>query len=220
MSRIRDWVIYTEENGVLGLMRRVVERLIRPIRESSVIDVYCLEAPCRSARPRILVDVVQLKTYSPFLELHANRGRLAHRWQSGQICYAGVVDGKCIHSSWLSFGGGYIGEVHRQISLPSKDGYVFDSFTDPAYRGLGVFPFILSAVSARLERCPGERTWIAVERSNLASTKAIMKVGFEMQGTIRYVRWLWSEKVQVDGNLAVDLVDDTVRPASSPHQRG
>lgn len=213
MDRVRRLLMYAKHHGVSSFLKRVVRRLIRPIYEACVLNIYCLEALPVPAKPGIPADLVRHSAPSS-LKLSAGNRRFRHRWKEGHVCYAATVGEKTTHLSWLALGGTYIEEIHLHILLPSNDGYVYDSFTDLDYRGLGLFPFVLSEISARLCRSLGGSTWIAVEEADGSSARAIRKAGFHLAGSVYYTRWLWLERYLAEGNLVISPADRVLRPSN------
>jgi hypothetical protein len=55
---------------------------------------------------------------------------------------------------------------------------VYESFTRPEARGLGVYPFALLGITDRIASERLDTVWVAAEEDNPASLKAISKAGF------------------------------------------
>lgn len=93
-------------------------------------------------------------------------------------CWLAEKDGGIVHSSWMETEAAWVGEADRFFVVPSGDAYIYQSFTRPEMRGQGVYPAVLRTISARSASRGIRRLWIAAERTNLSSLRAIEKAGF------------------------------------------
>ena len=101
------------------------------------------------------------------------RGRLSEETQ----CYLAKSETRILHATWVTTAAVWTREVRRYFKPPRGDAYVFASFTRPEARGRGIYPFVLRALSVRLEASTA-RIWIGVIGDNPASVKAVRKAGF------------------------------------------
>jgi GNAT superfamily N-acetyltransferase len=119
------------------------------------------------------------------------RSRLASPTSS---CWLAEKDGRIVHSSWMETETAWMGEADRFFLVPSGDAYIYESFTRPELRGQGVYPAVLRTISARSASRDLRRLWIAAERTNLSSLRAIEKAGFVRSFEIG-VRRRWGRTV-------------------------
>lgn len=105
-------------------------------------------------------------------------------------CFLVEGGGELLHASWVTTGAAWTREVRAYVVPPPGDAYVYESFTSPAARGRGVYPFALRGICEwAAERGLG-KVWVAVESANAPSAKAISKGGFEPSYSITYGRRL------------------------------
>ncbi len=102
------------------------------------------------------------------------RARLSEETQ----CYLAKSERRILHASWVTTEAVWTREVRRYFKPPRGDAYLFASFTRPEARGRGIYPFVLRALSVRLEARSIARIWIGVIGDNPASFKAVRKAGF------------------------------------------
>jgi GNAT superfamily N-acetyltransferase len=110
------------------------------------------------------------------------------RVEAGSRCFF-VSDGRSyVHSTWVTEEAAWTRELRRYFCPPPGDAYVYESFTRPEARGLGVYPFALAEICDRLASEKKGLVWVGVEEDNPSSRKAITKAGFEEQFRVRYAR--------------------------------
>lgn len=105
-------------------------------------------------------------------------------------CFLVFFEGRIAHASWVTTSAAWTGEIRAFVTPPSGSAYVYESFTHPALRGRGIYPWALRCICAELAAQAVQRVWIGVERGNASSLRAISKAGFEPAFSIRYRRRL------------------------------
>jgi hypothetical protein len=184
MSLLKRWQEYARQYGALGLARYLLGRTLRPVWESDRTHMLVLEPPAPKVGARAPVTIGVLAPDAATEALPGWRERLA----AGHVCYAAWLDGRLVHHSWVSRTDTAVGEVHATLRLGPGEAYVYDCFTDGSCRGLGIFPAVLVFIGQSLFADGVQRVWIAVERQNRSSTKAIEKAGFRPAGEVLYRR--------------------------------
>lgn len=111
-------------------------------------------------------------------------------------CYLVESRGRIAHASWVTTSGAWTAELGCLVAPPSGAAYVYESFTDPALRGRGIYPFALWCICAELSSQGIEEVWIGVEATNASSIKAIVKAGFQPAFSLSFRR-RWG-KLEVD----------------------
>jgi GNAT superfamily N-acetyltransferase len=96
--------------------------------------------------------------------------------------------GALLHASWVTTGAAWTREIRAYVVPPFGDAYVYESFTAPEARGRGVYPFALSGICSWGVASGLERVWVAVERGNAPSLRAIEKAGFRASYSMSYGR--------------------------------
>lgn len=94
-------------------------------------------------------------------------------------CYLVLQTEHIVHASWVTTAAAWTGEIRRLVGPPPGGAYVYESFTDPARRGRGIYPYALNCICAELATEGIGEAWIGVEATNVSSVRAITKAGFE-----------------------------------------
>jgi hypothetical protein len=101
-----------------------------------------------------------------------------------RACFVAHVDGQVAHRSWL----------HHDTLLPSLFGFaaapvIGDCATDPAFRGLRLYPHVLTHIVADVRaRALADAVHVLVASDNTASIRGIERAGFSLIGHLRGVR--------------------------------
>ncbi|MDQ3953854.1 MAG: GNAT family N-acetyltransferase [Actinomycetota bacterium] len=103
-------------------------------------------------------------------------------------CFLVHLGDDLLHASWVTTSAAWTREIGGFLVPPPGDAYVYESFTHPDARGRGVYPFALAGICDWAAETRVSHVWVAVEKGNAASLKAIRKAGFEPSYTIRYAR--------------------------------
>ena len=113
--------------------------------------------------------------------------RVLARYQDANALYAAFLDDEPAGYGWLARRTGRIDELMLVFELPRGDAYLWDFVTLPAFRGRGVYPHLLQAITHQEERL--SRFWIGYEGGNLASGRGIEKAGFRVVGDLVVQEW-------------------------------
>jgi GNAT superfamily N-acetyltransferase len=126
-------------------------------------------------------------------------------------CYLASEGDRIVHCSWCARGATWTEELQTYLAPPATDAYIYESLTVPEARGRGIYPIALRAISSLLHREGVERMWIGVEAANEASTRAILKAGFEHAYAITFdPEGLEDRRVEgvADADISLHIVTD------------
>lgn len=107
---------------------------------------------------------------------------LAGRFSAGHRAFVAWLDGRPVAYGWVATARAEIGELGLTFKLPPADRYLWDFFTLPPWRGLGIYPRLLQAILQR--EGAAERFWVGHDAPNLASRRGILKAGFQEVGRV------------------------------------
>lgn len=113
----------------------------------------------------------------------------AGRLSATTTCWA--VEGgdrRLLHTTWMTRTAAWTREIRRYVWPPAGDVYVYESYTAPAARGRGIYPYALGRICAEVATSGIGRVWVAVEADNPASIRAVTKAGFTETGRLAYRR--------------------------------
>lgn len=112
-------------------------------------------------------------------------------------CWLVTEGSRLIHASWVTSEAAWTRELRRWVSPPEHDVYIYESFTTAAARGRGAYPRALAGIASWATGADIGRLWVAVEKDNAASLRAVAKAGFRVSYEVGYRR-RW-------GRLTIDL---------------
>jgi len=121
------------------------------------------------------------------------RGQLSlvtmrRRLERGQQCFATWHEGQIVHAGWATTREGWIDYLGCEFPLEAGDVYQFDSYTAPAFRGLGLAAGRV-AWMARVFRDAGFRRLLAVVwPENVHAFRPLEKAGYRRCGWLRVLR--------------------------------
>lgn len=105
-------------------------------------------------------------------------------------CYLASLGNRIAHSSWVTTAAAWTREIRAYVMPQNGTAYVYESYTAPAERGKGAYPFLLSNLCRDLAQRGIAQLWVAVQASNPASQRAVAKVGFVDTARVAYRRRL------------------------------
>ncbi len=116
------------------------------------------------------------------------------RLARGRLCFAAWHGGQIVHAAWGATQRAPIDYLMREIELAPDEAFVFDAFTEPAFRGRNLSP-LRALVMGRFYRDRGYRRILtAVHPENRAGFRPLEKVGTRPVGLIGFVGigpWRW-----------------------------
>ncbi len=107
---------------------------------------------------------------------------LGARFAAGHRAYLARMSGQPVAYGWVARAGAAIGELGISFTLPPANRYLWDFFTLPAWRGLGIYPRLLQAILGW--ESEATRFWVGHDTPNLASRRGILKAGFYEVGRV------------------------------------
>jgi GNAT superfamily N-acetyltransferase len=93
---------------------------------------------------------------------------------SHRRCFVAEVNAKIVHHSWVTTGVARSGGV----VIGSAAAYIGPCFTLPQYRGLGIYPHVLTVILRYLQREGIAKALIQARKDNTPSIRSIQKAGF------------------------------------------
>lgn len=114
--------------------------------------------------------------------LGLNPAEVAARLAAGHRLYVARLDGRPVAYGWVATAEAVIGELGLRFTLPPGNRYLWDFFTLPAWRGLGIYPRLLQAILGW--EAGAERFWVGHDTPNVASRRGILKAGFQEVGQV------------------------------------
>ncbi len=104
-----------------------------------------------------------------------------HRFlERGDVGYYGYVGGRVVHRSWVRRGPLAVPLWHAwgRLALAPDDAYIHYCATDPAARGMGIYPAVLARAVSDAREAGARTIFIFTELENAPSRRGIEKAGF------------------------------------------
>jgi ribosomal protein S18 acetylase RimI-like enzyme len=159
-----------------------------------------LDEPIAAITPRLPVSFSELRPaqLDEYLRFHGQvpRSQLEERFARGDACVLARYEGRIVCTSWSSRDDHFFRSVRCRYEVGASEAYLYDSFTDPAFRGRGIAPALGADELRRFRRAGLTRVMMAVRPENVANRRARAKTGFRVFGRIDYLRlggrsWHW-----------------------------
>ena len=112
----------------------------------------------------------------------------AGRLSGSTRCFVVEHDRRFVHASWVTTGPAWTRELRRYLVSPDGGAYVYESFTRDEVRGRGIYPLALRNIAACMALEGIARLYVAVEKDNAPSLRAVAKAGFEPAFELPYRR--------------------------------
>lgn len=117
------------------------------------------------------------------------RGLAERRVKQGNLCFLAYVGEKIVHYRWIAFGETEMDATPRsahlwKVRISSDSAYMFDAFTVPEYRGLGIGPYVFNEALDYLNKKQISKLFALIDKDNWPSIRAAEKMGYRLVGEI------------------------------------
>ena len=159
------------------------------VRERGTLWTLDLSAPVAVREPAVATTWEDCRAAGELAAaMHSDAAAVERRLRRGARAFAGRVDGRIACYGWVSAGSECIGELEREFRLPPGEAYVWDCFTVPGRRRLGLYASLLSQVARAMQAEGMARLWIGTARANRPSVRGFETAGFGPVLEVLYVR--------------------------------
>ncbi|MGH2721884.1 MAG: GNAT family N-acetyltransferase [Actinomycetota bacterium] len=149
------------------------------VRERGTLWTLDLSAPVAVREPAVAAAWEECGAAGELaVTMGAGAAGVERRLRRGCRAFAARVDGRIACYGWVSAGSECIGELEREIRLPPGEAYVWDCFTVPAHRRLGLYASLLPHIARALQAEGTARLWIGTARANRPSIRGFEAAGF------------------------------------------
>ncbi|MFN2594261.1 MAG: N-acetyltransferase family protein [Actinomycetota bacterium] len=115
----------------------------------------------------------------------------------GMHCFLAMDGSRIVHATWVTEVAAWTRELRSYLVPPEGHAYIYESYTSPAARGKGAYPFVLLNVVNWAATKGLGRLWVAVESENAASRRAVEKAGFAPAFEIAFRRSLGALEIEL-----------------------
>lgn len=163
-----------------------------------------LDEPIAVITPGVPVTFSKLRAteLEEYLRFHDQvpEARVAERFAGGDECFVARHEGRIVGASWVSRDAHFYRSVRCRYPVGPSEVYLYDSFTDPSYRGRAIAPALGVHVLEQLREAGVTRVTMAIAPENASNRRARSKTGFQPFGRIDYLRlgcrsWHWHRTI-------------------------
>jgi GNAT superfamily N-acetyltransferase len=162
-----------------------------------------LKSACKSNLNVTLVNSADIPKFDRFQKFKG--GRAGEKFKAGHLCFIAEKNGKIVNYTWIAFHEAYIDEIERKITIGPCSAYIYDEFTDPEYRGMGILPTVLMNASDYLYQNGIKEIYELVGSNNYPSLRSHQKTGSRKMGKITLLRMFGQRKYTCKGETPEDL---------------
>ncbi|MEA1970789.1 MAG: hypothetical protein U9N37_04120, partial [Thermodesulfobacteriota bacterium] len=156
------------------VVERILDELIHPMTSRIPVTIKLMEKS----------DVGE---YCEFY-LDADRSDIQQRLDSGHWCFTARHQGHIVHTCWAATQVFWFNYLSYEIQLASDEAFIYDSYTDPSYRGLNIAA-TRSVVMMRFFHSAGFRRLLGVVApENQSAVRIPQKSGYHPIGTLGFFK--------------------------------
>lgn len=185
-------------NRIRSRLGRILSSIFR--KEKIFVFEHALTNLCFEAKTKVKVDVSLIKS-NDFSEVARARAlseivktfkdyrkKANERFKAGHICFGAKLNGEYVHLKWIAFNESYVDEIHRKIRISSDSAYLFNSYTIPNYRGLGISSKVMEKTIQHLSKMGIKKVYALVSHNNFPMLRVKQKERARKIGTITYTK--------------------------------
>jgi CelD/BcsL family acetyltransferase involved in cellulose biosynthesis/GNAT superfamily N-acetyltransferase len=120
--------------------------------------------------------------------MHLPKESIIKRIFENKKCFVAKIENKIVQYGWVDFYSIEIKEIKFSMFLREKSAYMFDGYTDPEYRNMGLSKQGLSYISQYLIKNNYNKCYVAANERNIPSVKSCKNAGFMPEIVLRGIR--------------------------------
>ena len=149
----------------------------------------------RSRIPKVTPKIaVQMSTDEPSELQNVRRDLLKRRLRRGDTVFTAYTQEQPVGYIFAARESAWVGEIDTRFRIQSGDIYFYDAFTYPAYRGMRIYPWLLTRAARHYREQDYNTALIFTTSANRASARAIRHAGFSCYQRIRFYD-MWGLKM-------------------------
>lgn len=131
-------------------------------------------------------------------------GKAERRLEVGHLCFIAEKNGDIVHYEWISLNETYINELERRMRIGSDSAYIYDGYTVPECRGMGISPKVSGNVFDYLFQNGIKKTYHLISHNNFPSLRYAEKMGLRKMGEVTLIRLFKSRRYRCKGKTPKD----------------
>lgn len=136
-----------------------------------------------------LLEEAQVDEYNAFRQ-PADRNAAQRRLAAGDRCFVARHNGRIVGVCWTATGRAWSAYLSRLIPLAADEAYMYDAFTAPSLRGMGIYPTLASATHLHCQSLGLRRVICVTVPENRRALG--VQTGYRTVGILGYIKiWKW-----------------------------
>jgi len=115
-------------------------------------------------------------------------GKAEERLRVGHLCFLAGKNGDVVHYKWVSFNETYVDALERSIRIVADSAYVYDAYTVPEYRGMGISSKVSARIFDYLFQNGIKKIYYLISYNNFPSLRDAEKMGLRNMGEVTLTR--------------------------------
>jgi hypothetical protein len=156
------------------LIERILDEPIHPI----------------TSRIAVTINLLEQSNVDEYCEFHPDttKSDIQNRLDSGHWCFIACYQGCIVHTCWAASRVLWFDYLNREIQLTPDEVFVYNSYTDPSFRGLNISGVRILEMVRYFQKAGYRRMMGAVVPENKLAFRPGQKSGYRPIGTLGFVR--------------------------------
>ncbi len=143
-------------------------------------------------RAKIEIREATIEDIQKFRRLKEFQGkrilRVEERFRADHVCFVAEKGEKIVSYAWIAFREAYVDAIEREIHIDPYSAYLYNEYTDPAYRGRGIMPAVLIETFRYLSQKRFKEEYSVAYLHNFPAMRVHSKLGARRMGTVSILR--------------------------------
>ena len=131
-------------------------------------------------------------------------GKAEERLRAGHLCFIAEKNGDIVNYKWVSFNETYVNELERTIRTGSDSAYIYDVYTVPECRGMGISSKVSARIFHYLFQNGIKKIYYMITHNNFPSLRDAEKTGLRNMGEVTLTRLFKSRIYTCKGKTEKD----------------
>lgn len=200
MNRIRS---HFKQFGVRNSLRRILKSLLRKINiefeEYLLCEVELDLIVSQKLDDHFLVKELFLEDFTKNQSSYTDSKleKIRSRFNDNGYKAYGVFEGnRLIYYCWISLNDIVLPKRSKTEKLKSNEGFLFDAFCDPDYRGFGIHTYMNYHRLTQLKKLNMEKGLVLVLSENIPARKSQASVGMQCSSVIQFRNFFGNESIK------------------------
>ena len=201
MSNVRYRTEWTVKSALLRVVEVLQEEGLKSLWFKVLSETFyrrvvlierILDEPIHlmTSRIPVTINLMERSNVDEYCEFHldATISDIQERLDSGHWCFIARYQGCIVHTCWAASRVVWFDYLYREIQLAPDEVFVYNSFTDPSFRGLNISGVRILEMVRFFQRAGYRRLIAVVTPENKSAFRPGQKSGYRPIGTLGFIR--------------------------------